>query len=49
MTRARLNTALVPDRVLVKRLQAEIERLKKLIMGQGDRSEGADGGSSQVR
>jgi hypothetical protein len=36
-----MNTALVPDRILVKRLQAEIERLKRLIMSQGDR----DGGS----
>ena len=41
MTRARMNTSLVPDRILVKRLQAEVERLKRLIMAQGDR----DGGS----
>jgi hypothetical protein len=41
MTRARVNNSMVPDRVLVKRLQAEVERLKRLIMSQGER----DGGS----
>jgi hypothetical protein len=47
MTRARLNSALVPDRVLVKRLQAEIERLKRMIMAQTG-SGSADGGSAAM-
>jgi hypothetical protein len=53
MTRARVNNSMVPDRVLVKRLQAEIERLKKLIMSQGERdgssgTTGSNGGGSMA-
>ena len=49
MTRARVNTSMVPDRVLVKRLQAEIERLKRVIMMQGERGDGGVGDATSSR
>ena len=43
MTHARLNSALVPDRILVKRLQAEVDRLKRMLMTQTGGSGEASG------